>query len=266
VIHSFAKANSFTVIIAGTNLVFRELLEHALADADVRKILVVDRTPKARLNKVGPGHAPPLFYPDLLAKVDEDARIDLDLQRFLIECTGDPLWPGTVNEPRHARLIVQHLDGVIRAHANLRQANPGRFTDHDFESILAYAALGVPESAFKHLGSLDYWKIGLLGHRALTELATLSPEITKLIKGELRKAPEPFCWLAERDPDTVIRAFYLSVIPASHLLPGGIEVILPSRSSLYFDDYVSTHEVGYGISETTLVIDDGRAVEVAFTS
>jgi hypothetical protein len=215
-IHSFAKENGFTVIIAGTNLVFRDLLEHALADADVKKILVVDRTPKARVNKVGHGHAPPLFYPDLLAKVSGDARIDLGLQQFLIERTGDPLWPATVDDPRHARIIVQYLDGVIRAHANLRQANPGRFTDHDFESILAYAALGVPESAFKNLGSLDYWKIGLLGHQALNEMAALSPEITKLIKGELRKAPEPFCWFAERDPETVIRAFYLSVILSQH--------------------------------------------------
>ena len=111
---------------------------------------------------------------------------------------------------------MQHLEGVIRAHQNLVATSRGQFTDHDFESILAYAALGVPESAFKNLGSLDYWKIGLLGHQALNELATLSPEITKFIKAELRKAPEPFCWFAERDPETVIRAFYLSVILSQH--------------------------------------------------
>lgn len=97
---------------------------------------------------------------------------DVDL---LVQGTGDPLWPATVNEPRHARIIVQHLDGVIRAHANLRQASPGRFTDYDFQTILAFAALGVPESAFKNLESIDYWKIALLGHQALDTFASDHP-------------------------------------------------------------------------------------------
>ena len=43
-----------------------------------------------------------------------------------------------------------------------------------------------------------------------------------------------------------------ALIPASHLLPGGIKVILPSRPSLYFDNDASTLEVGYGISKTAL--------------
>ena len=62
-IHSFAKENGFTVIIAGTNLVFRDLLEHALADADVKKILMVDRTPKARLSKVWAWSRPTTLLP-----------------------------------------------------------------------------------------------------------------------------------------------------------------------------------------------------------
>src|SRR5439155_1960822 len=131
--------------------------------------------------------------------------------------TGDTLWPPATTEKQFARLIVDHLPGVIRAHKNLVTANHGRFTDNDFQTIVAYAALGIPESAFKSHDSLDYWKIGLQGHSALTRLADLSPEATRLIKGELKKAPEPFCWFVDREPEQAIRASYLPLILSQHL-------------------------------------------------
>ena len=216
VIHSFAKVNSFTVIVAATNLVFRDLYEQALDDPGVKKILVLDRTPAKRRKVQSTTQAPPLFYPDLLADTPEDVRIEVDLRQFLQETTSDPLWPPATNERQFARLIVDHLDGVLRAHQNLVAANPGRFTDYDFQTIVAYAALGIPESAFRSHDTLDYWKIGLRGHAALKELADLSPEATRLIKGELKKSPEPFCWFVDREPEQVIRAFYLSVILNQH--------------------------------------------------
>ena len=212
VIHNFAKENGFTVIVAATNLVFRDLYEQAVDDAEVRKILALDRTPAKRRKVQSPNQAPPLFYPDLLADTPASARIEVDLRQFLQEATNDPLWPPATNDRQYARLILDHLGGVIRAHQNLVATSRGQFTDHDFQTVVAYAALGIPESAFKSHDTLDYWKIGLQGHAVIKELADLSPEATRLIKGELRKAPEPFCWFVDREPEQVIRAFYLSVI------------------------------------------------------
>jgi hypothetical protein len=81
---------------------------------------------------------------------------------------------------------------------------------------VAFAALGVAESAFKKPNDEDYWKIGLLSYEALEELETLTPEITKPIRDELRKAPAPFCHFAKHGADLVVRAFYLSVILSQH--------------------------------------------------
>jgi hypothetical protein len=215
-IHNFARDHGYTVIVAATNLVFRELYERAIADPETKKILVIDRVPMRRRTKPSAMKAPPLFYPDLLAQTPKNARIDLDLHQFLKEITGDPNWPLDANDPRYARLIVRHLDGVLRAYRNLRTAHAGRFTDHDFKTIIAFAALGVAEAAFKKLGSEDYWRIGLLGHETLEELESLAPEVTRPIKDELLKARPPFRWFAERDAGIVIRAFYLSVILAQH--------------------------------------------------
>lgn len=215
-IHGFGRDNGFTVIVAATNLVFRELYEHAVADPETKKLLVIDRAPIRRRKTQSVMKAPPPFYPDLLAGIPEEARIDLDLCRFLRETTGDPNWPAETNDPQYARLITRNLEAVLRAHKNLRNSDPKRFTDSDFRTIVAYAALGIADAAFKKLGAEDYWKIGLIGHEAIAELDQLAPEITKPIKTQLEKAPAPFCWFAQHDPSTVIRAFYLSVILAQH--------------------------------------------------
>jgi len=216
-IHVFARDNGFTVIVASTNLVFRELYERAIADPEVKKLLVIDRAPLRRRTDQSVTKAPPPFYPDFLVDTPPQNRIKLDLQQFLKETTEDPNWPFEVNDPRYARLISRNLDSVIRAHRNLRTAHPERFTDHDLKTIVAFASLGVAESAFKKLGAQDYWKIGLLAHDALKELETLAPEVTKPILQEIGKAPAPFCWFADHDADMVIRAFYLSVILSQHL-------------------------------------------------
>jgi hypothetical protein len=215
-IHTFGRENGFTVIVAATNLVFRELYEHAVADPETKKLLVIDRAPLRRRINLSIMKAPPPFYPDLLSNIPSEARVELDLQQFLKEITGDPNWPTDTNEPRYARLITKHLDGVLQAHKNLRNSDPKRFTDADFRKIVAYAALGIANAAFKKLDAEDYWKIGLIGHEAIEELDQLVPEITKPIKAELEKAPAPYCWFAQHDPAIVIRAFYLSVILAQH--------------------------------------------------
>src|SRR5881275_2536236 len=68
-IHAFASEHGYTVIIAATNLAFRELYERATADPDTQKLLVIDRTPQSRRLARSKGKAPPLFYPDLLARI-----------------------------------------------------------------------------------------------------------------------------------------------------------------------------------------------------
>ncbi|HOD98380.1 MAG TPA: PglZ domain-containing protein [Syntrophales bacterium] len=215
-IHRFACENGYTVVKAATNLAFRDLYDQVCADPEIAKVLVIDRAPARRRAASSVTKAPPPFYPDLLALTSPECRIDLDLRQFLKEATGDDNWPAETNDPRYARLIVRNLEAVQRAHKNLRAANPTRFEDHDFRTIVAFAALGVAESAFKKPNAEDYWKIGLLSYEALEELETLTPEITKPIREELRKAPAPFCHFANHSADLVVRAFYLSVVLSQH--------------------------------------------------
>ena len=222
VIHGFARDNGFTVIVCATNLVFRELFEKTVADPGTKKLLLIDRAPARRRTALSTSKAPPPFYPDFLDVVPEFARIDLDLRQFLKERTGDPAWPMEVNDPQYARLIARHLPAVLRAYANLRNADPTRFVDDDFKMIVAYAALGVAVSAFKTLEARDYWRIGLLSHDQLHELESLAPEITKPIFDKLAKAPAPFSWFAKHPAETVLRAFYLSVILAQHFEHGNL--------------------------------------------
>ncbi|MEI7557059.1 hypothetical protein [Candidatus Chlorohelix sp.] len=231
---NFAITNGFMPLWATTNLAFRQLYELAKADPSYKKLLLIDQAPVFRNNVVGK-KAPPPFYPDFLAQTPIQARLELDLRHFLREITGDSGWPHETNEPRYARLIMLHLDGVVLAYQNLRNIAPGRsagrFTDQDFKRIVAFAALGVAESAFKKLDARDYWKIGLLGHESFEELEHLAPEVTATIKDELRQAPAPFCWLADHDHETVIRAFYLAVLLNQHL-PNWKLVLVHLDSSL----------------------------------
>ena len=216
-IHKFALENRFTVLVASTNLVFRELYEKAVENGGVTKLLLLDRTPFRRRLPQTVMRAPPPFYPDFLDGVPIRARIDLSLRWFLVEKTGDPNWPADADEPHYARLIVQHLSAVLQSHRNLRTADPSRFSDSDFRVIVAYSALNVADSAFKELDAQAYWRIGLLAHEALGELGRIAQEITAPIIERLRKAPAPFCWFAEYDSDLVLKAFYLSLILSQHL-------------------------------------------------
>jgi len=214
-LHRFGIEHGFTVIVASTNLAFRSLYEEIRDSDDIQKLMLVDRAPARRRATLAPNQAPPPFYPDLLAETPPEARIELDLRQFLRDQTGEE-WPKKVNERPYPRLIVQHLEGVLQAHRNLRAADKSRFTDDDFTRVVAYAALGVPEAAFTRLGARAYWKIGLVGHDALAELDDLAPQITRAIRDELRAAPWPFSLLAGDDPDRAVHAFYTSIILAQH--------------------------------------------------
>lgn len=216
-VHVFAKENGFSVIVASTNLVFRELYEQAAADPSIKKILVVDRAPLRRRSTSALTQAPPPLYPDLLGATKEDGHIQLDLREFLIQRTGDTNWPVQVNEPKYSRLIAKNLSGVLDAHKNLRAVHATRFTDHDFETVCAYAALGVADAAFKTHDPDSLWRIGLRGHSALHEVESIAPEVMATIRKDLKSAPPPFCWFADRDPEAVMRAFYLAAIVSQHI-------------------------------------------------
>jgi hypothetical protein len=198
---------------------------------------LIDRSPFRRRAHSSIAKAPPVFYPDLLAVTPNEARLDLDLRQFLREQTRDRNWPELTNQPQYAKIILKHLEGVFRAHTNLRRANEDRFTDDDFRTIVVFAALGVPEVAFKKRNSQDYWKIGLLRQGTLEQLDGLAPDITKPIREELRKAPAPFCWFGSKDTELIIRAFYLSLILSQHvdnwnLLLANIDPLLTSYAGI----------------------------------
>jgi len=212
----FARENGFALVSASTNLAFRETYERVRAESKIKKVMVIDRSSTRPKGATGFFKAPPPFYPDLLAKTPPAARVTLELRQYLQDRTGDPDWPQEVNEPRVARLIVNHLENVLRAHQNLRAADKERFSDSDLRTILGFAALGVPEAAFKTLDALDYWKVGLIRHELLQDLKDLAPQVTQPVMEKLRNAPPPFCWLAERDPEEVLRAFYMSAILVQH--------------------------------------------------
>ena len=212
----FARENGFALVSASTNLAFRETYERVRAESKIKKVMVIDRSSIRPKGPAGIFKAPPPFYPDLLAETPAEARVFLDLRQYLQDRTGDPDWPMEINEPRVARLVVNHLENVIRAHQNLRAADKERFSDSDLRTILAFAALGVPEVAFKTLDALDYWKVGLVRHELLQDLKDLAPQVVQPVMEKLKGAPPPFCWLAERDPEEVLRAFYTSAILVQH--------------------------------------------------
>jgi hypothetical protein len=216
-IDGYAREQGYTVVVASTNLAFRYLYQYAREASETGKLLVIDRAPRRPGGTRRPGQAPPPFYPDLLAETPARARIELNLRTYLSEETGDANWPAAANEPRYARLIRDNLERVVQAHRNLRAADKQRFTDEDFKRIVAYAALGVPEAAFRRLRPAHYWRIGLIGHEALAEMGEIAPEITRPLREALRRAPPPFSWLETGDPEVVVRAVYLAVIVAQHV-------------------------------------------------
>jgi hypothetical protein len=214
-IDQFGSEAAYAVVTGATNLAFRMCYE-TVVESEAQRIMVVDRTPLKRLGNINANTAPPLFYPDFLATVPEDARVDLDVRQFLRDITGDPEWPSLCNDQGYARLIVTHLDGVIRAHKNLRRAKTQGFTDFDFKTVIAFSALGLPELSFKKLRSEDYWRIGLLGHQTMRDLDQLTGEVLKPIKQQLLQAPVPFRWFVDQDAEMVVVGFYLSAILAQH--------------------------------------------------
>jgi hypothetical protein len=117
-VDGWAVANNFTALLCSGNLALREMYEQIRGEASA-KVILVDRTrDKAKL---------PLFYPDLEARCSGRARIRITLKDFLVEQTGDERWPNAVNERNLSRLILENLNGTLKAHGQLRDVDPLRF-------------------------------------------------------------------------------------------------------------------------------------------
>lgn len=211
---SFADNNGYIVIASSTNLVFRELYHQAILDPEKSKIIFFDLTPIERQGKGKRLHAPPLFYPDFCDELSPEVMINVDIQQYLLDKTGEK-WPDEVNKRQYTRLIRSNLRGVLDAYTNLRKADPKRFTDEDFQRIVAFAALGIGNAAFRIPEPKDYFTLALK-HAEFKELNSITPQIIPTIKVALRKAEKPFCYFADHDSDDVIRGFYLILLLSQH--------------------------------------------------
>lgn len=208
VVDGWAEQHGFAVPFCSGNLSLREMIEFTHDDPTLR-YLVVDRSREnAKI---------PLFYPDLEAEAKDHSQIQLSLRNFLIEKTGDQNWPHFVNDRKLARLILEHLDDTLQAYQNLRRVQPTRFTDSDCYKIILGGALKI--NPFKRLTTSEIRRLCIEEHQAIDELKPVLPEdVMETLHETIQRAEKPFCWLLERDPKLIVRAFTLAAILHQHKL------------------------------------------------
>ena len=210
-VDGWADENDYTVLFCTGNLGLRDLYEPLRSGAEVR-ILLVDRS-----RKTGGGQ---LFYPDLEAALpagrqDRREPVELSLRQFLVEATGDPAWPLLVEERSLARLLLADLPGALQAHRQLRQISTNRFSDADLQRIVLGAALKI--NPFVSLSASAVRRLCIEQHAAIDAITPyLPPEVMDSLRRMVESAPKPFCWLLERDPELVLRAFTLAAILRQH--------------------------------------------------
>ena len=207
VVDGWAERNGYSVPFCTGNLGLREMVEPLRDDAEAR-VLLVDRSRKdAKI---------PLFYPDLLARAEPSCRLELSLRDFLIETTGDPNWPARLDADRQlSDLVLRYLDGVLDAHAQLRQVASSRFTDSDLYKLVLGAALKI--NPFRTPSPAQIRRLCVEQHRAIEELGDLlPPEVMDTLHAAIARAPKPFRWLLERDHQSIIRAFTLAAFMRQH--------------------------------------------------
>lgn len=206
VVDGWAEDHGYTVLFCAGNLALREMYEAVRDEAEAR-VLVVDRSRE--------GAQIPLFYPDLEARAGPRRQMTLSLRDFLIETSGDPHWPHLVNDRNLSRLILADLPDALDAYRHLRRVSDSRFSDTDLYKIVLGATLKI--NPFRQLSISEVRRLCIEQHRALDELNRLLPaDVMAALRGTIASAPKPFCWLLDRDPDLVIRAFTLSAIMRQH--------------------------------------------------
>jgi len=208
-VDGWAEEHGFTVLFCTGNLALREMYERLRGDPEVR-VLLVDRSR-------ADGQ---LFYPDLEAAAPTPP-LELTLRDFLVEQTADPAWPQQVAERNLARLILANVEGAMAAHAQLREVSAGRFTDSDLNKIILGAALRI--NPFRSLSAVEVRRLCLEQHDALEELDRVLPdEVKQILRNLIKGAPKPFCYLLERDPAAIVRAFTLAGMLRQHKLDYGL--------------------------------------------
>ena len=204
-VDGWAEQNGFTVLFCTGNLGLRDLYERLRDDPNTH-FLLVDRS---RADA-----ARPLFYPDLAASAGRQ-QVTLTLRDYLVEATGDANWPPLVNERGLSRLILANLPETIEAHRALRRVDASRFADSDLYKIVLGAALRI--DPFKKLSTAEIRRLCIEQHQAIEDLSGVLPgEILDTLRRTIQSAPRPFCWLLDRDPSLVLRAFTLAALMHQH--------------------------------------------------
>ena len=204
-VDGWAEEHEYTVLFCTGNLALREMYEAIREDTDA-KILLVDRS-----------RAGTLFYPDLQAQAGKENTLSLSLREFMIEQTGDLAWPKLVDERELSGLLLEDVSAALQAYHDLRQAAPNRFSDSDLYKIALGSALKI--NPFKKLSPSEIRRLCIEQHPELERLKGRLPEdIITTLRTTIASAPKPFCWLLDRDPALVMRAFTLAAILRQHKL------------------------------------------------
>ena len=120
-----------------------------------------------------------------------------------------------MNDRNLSRLILQNLPATLEAYARFRTVRQAGFSDPDLYRIVLGAALGL--NSFRTLGAADIRRVCLEHHQTLEDLQRVLPaNVMETWRQDLARAPKPFCWLLERDPQLVIRSFTLAALLHQH--------------------------------------------------
>jgi hypothetical protein len=205
-VDGWAEQNGFTVLFCTGNLGLRDLYERLRDDPNTH-VLLVDRSRGDATR--------PLFYPDLAASAGRTQQITLTLRDYLVEVTGDAKWPPLVDERGLSRLVLATLPETIEAHRALRRVDTSRFADSDLYKIVLGAALRI--DPFKKLSTSEIRRLCIEQHQAIEDLKGVLPaDVLDTLQRTIQAAPRPFCWLLDRDPVLVLRAFTLATLMHEH--------------------------------------------------
>ncbi len=251
-VDGWAEENSYTVLFCTGNLALREMYESMREDTEA-KILLVDRS-----------RAGTLFYPDLQARTKKEAILSLSLRDFLIEQTGDTAWPKLVDDRDLSGLLLEDVPEAVKAYQDLRTAAPNRFSDSDLYKIALGSALKI--NPFKKLSPSEIRRLCIEQHPMLESLkGRLPEEVIATLQADIAKTPKPFCWLLDRDPSLVMRAFTLAAILRQHkldyqLLMSNIDPLLHDYKEIeptFLDQAIKDQLT----ADPDRVLDDVRTVE-----
>lgn len=217
-VDGWALEAGFSVLWVSGNLGLRELYEQIRDDPAAAKVLLVDRT---RENAERP-----LFYPDLASRCPSQAGLTITLRDYLIEKTGDPLWPASANDRNVSQLLLDHLPQALEAHRRMRVVRRHGFPDSDLYRIVLGAVLGI--NPFGKPKPAEIRRLCLESHDRLVQIrerfaprpgrdeSATSAQVLRALEEQVKKADKPWCWMLDHDPEEVVRAFTLAAILHQH--------------------------------------------------